>query len=323
MIFYRVIAYYSPIIYSLSIIKQREITLFMFKKWFAGKTNKEIGVYLTDKQISICQVKDSHPILLAKKKLNSEKQWSEIFVELVNEHQLQGAQVSVVLGREHYQTFNIEKPKVHDSELLATLPFSIKDLVSESVFDLVVDYYDMPFQQRKGEQITAICVPKKRILAIRDMVLQSGLQLNRIITEELALTALLGIHDEANILLSQHNNELILTVAKEGQLYFTHHLRGFNELLALPLAEVESALIEGLSLELQRALDYISSQLRINGIGTLYLAVVCPDINLLAEKLGDYLSRNVKSYCVSENENAQFDCLSIIAYGGLIGEHNS
>ncbi|WP_413701264.1 hypothetical protein ACLKMH_06110 [Psychromonas sp. KJ10-10] len=295
----------------------------MFKQWFTKKTKKEIGLYLSDKKMTLCHIKEGQPILIAKKTLNSEKQWPEIFSELANEHQLQGCQVSVVLGREHYQSFDIEKPKVNEAELLATLPFSIKDLVSESVFNLVVDYYDMPFQQRKGEQIKAICVPKLRVLAIRDMLLTAGLQLKSITIEELALSALLGTHSEANILLSQHGNELVLTVAKEGQLYFSHRLRGFNELIALPLEEVEDALLEGLSLELQRALDYISSQLRINGISTLYLALVCPDIDMLSEKLGSYLARNVKPYYIGSAEHSTLDYLSIIAYGGLMGEQQS
>lgn len=288
----------------------------MLKKWFSKQTEKKISLYLGDKQIAICHQLDGRPTLLAKKAVNSDAQWLEMFTVLVQEFQLQGCQVSVVLGREFYQTFDIEKPKVDQSELLATLPFSIKDLVSESVFDLVVDYYDMPLQQRKGEQITAICLPKTRVLMIRDMLLGAGLKLKGITIEDLALTALLGKHDEANILLSQQNNELVLTVVKEGQLYFTHRLRGFNELLVLPLEEVENALLDGLSLELQRALDYVSSQLRINAIGTLYLAVICPDIKLLSEKLGGYLARNVSPY----GEEGQYDFLSILAYGGLVEE---
>jgi len=286
----------------------------MLEKWFSKQIEKQISLYLGGKQIAICHQLEGSPTLLAKKSLNSDGQWGEVFSALVQEFKLQGCQVSVVLGREFYQTFDIEKPKVEEAELLATLPFSIKDLVSESVFDLVVDYYDMPFQQRKGDQITAICLPRTRVLMIRDMLFKSGLKLKGITIEDLALTALLGVHEEANILLSQQNNELVLTVVKEGQLYFTHRLRGFNELLVLPLEEVENALLDGLSLELQRALDYVSSQLRINAIGTLYIAVVCPDIKLLSEKLGSYLARNVSPY----GENGQYDFLSLLAYGGLM-----
>lgn len=288
----------------------------MFKKLFSKSIKKNISLYLGDKEIAICHQHEGRGTLLAKKRVSSEKQWLEAFSELVNEHQLQGCQASVVLGRSFYQTFDIDKPKVEESELLATLPFSIKDLVSDSVFDLVVDYFDMPFQQRKGEQITVTCMPRQRVLQIRDMVLGSGLTLQDITIEELALTALLGEHEEANILLSQQGNELVLTVTKSGQLCFTHHLRGFNELLALPLVEVESALLDGLSLELQRALDYINSQLRINTIGALYLAVICPDIKELSEKLGGYLARNVLPF----GEQDQYDFLSLLAYGGLAEE---
>ncbi|PKF62965.1 hypothetical protein CW745_05945 [Psychromonas sp. psych-6C06] len=285
----------------------------MLKKLLSKKTTKEISLYLGDKQIAICHLFKGRPTLLAKKAVNSEGQWLEAVSALFTEHNLSDCTVSVVLGRDFYQTFDIEKPKVEASELMASLPFSIKDLVSESVFDLIVDYFDMPFQQRKGEQITVICVPKVRVLMIRDMIIATGCQLNVITIEDLALTRLLGDHEEANILLSQQNNELVLTVVKEGQLYFTHRLRGFNDLIALPLADVENALLDGLSLEIQRVLDYISSQLRINNIGVLYLALVCPDIALLSEKLGAYLARNVQPY----GEDGQYDFLSIIAYGGL------
>lgn len=291
----------------------------MLKKLFNKKIEKEISLYLGERQIAICHRQEGELLLLAQKVVTSEKQWEDVFRALVNEHQLQGAQVSVVLGRDFYQTLDLERPKVEESELLATLPFSIKDLVSESIFDLIVDYYDMPFQQRKGDQITVIYLPKVRVLMIRDMLLTSGVKLRGITIEELALTALLGTHKEANILLSQQNNELVLTVVKEGQLYFSHRLRGFNELLALPLEEVESALLDGLSLELQRALDYINSQLQITTIDTLYLALVCPDIKLLSEKLGAYLARNVLPY----GDEKQYDFLSILAYGGLMAEHKS
>lgn len=285
----------------------------MLKKLLVKKKQTEIGLYLGDKQIALCHSQQGKIILLAKKTVNSEKQWAELFSTFVDQFQLTGNAISVVLGREFYQTFDIEKPKVDESELLATLPFSIKDLISESIFDQVVDYVDMPFQQRKGEQVTAICVPRSRVLMIRDMVLSSGCQLNGITIEELALARLLGVHEEANILLSQQKNELVLTVVKEGQLYFTHRLRGFNDLLVLPLEEVENALLDGLSLEIQRALDYISSQLRINAIGALYLAVICPDIKLLSEKLGTYLARNVLPF----GEDNEYDFLSLMAYGAI------
>ena len=288
----------------------------MLKKLFSKKLTKEISLYLSAKQISICHFQADKVTLLVTKVISSENQWLDVFIKLADEFQLSGFQVSVVLDRDFYQTFDIDKPQVDESELLATLPFSIKDLISESIFDQVVDYIDMPFQQRKGEQITVISIPKARVLLIRDMILNAGCQLKAITIQELSLTRLLGDHDEANILLSQQHNELVLTVVKSGQLHFTHRLRGFNELLPLPLDDVENALLDGLSLEIQRALDYINSQLRINAIGTLHLALVCPDIKLLSEKLGAYLARNVQPF----GETEQYDYHALIAYGALMPE---
>ncbi len=286
----------------------------MFKTLFSKKSPAQISLFLGMKRLAICLLEDGRIRLLAQATVSSDSQWPKVFESFVNEHKLHNSQVSVVLSRDFYQTFDIEKPKVEENELMASLPFAIKDLVSESIFDLVVDYYDRPFQQHKGNQITAVCVPKQRILSIRDMVLKYAMKLKEITVEELALTRLLGNRAEVNLLLSQQNNELVLTVVKEGQLFFSHRLRGFNELLALPLSDVENTLLDGLSLELQRALDYINSQLRIASISHLYLALVCPDINLLAEKLGSYLAKNVVPF----GEKDQYDFSNILAYGLLM-----
>lgn len=281
---------------------------------FSKKTPISISLFLGMNRLAICLLKEGEISLLDQVNISSDSEWEEVFESLVNTHKLQNAQVSVVLSRDFYQTFDIEKPKVEESELMANLPFSIKDLVAESIFDLIVDYYDRPVVPHKDEQITAVCVARQRIIKIRDMVLKHDMQLKEITIEELALTRLLGDSEEVNLLLSQQNNELVLTVVKEGQLFFSHRLRGFNELLALPLSDVEETLVDGLSLELQRVLDYINSQLRLTSISHLYLALVCPDITLLAEKLGLYLAKNVVPF----GEKEQYDFTNILAYGVLM-----
>lgn len=285
----------------------------MLKKLFSKKSTSKISLYLGSDHLALCLLENEDVRLLAHKKVTSDLEWPALFSALISEHKLSGSQLSVVLSRDFYQTFDIEKPKVEENELMASLPFAIKDLISESIFDQVVDYYDRPFQPQKGEQITAVCVPRKRIISIRDMAVASAIQLKEVTTEELALARLLGDSEEINLLLSQQHNELVLTVVKEGQLFFSHRLRGFNELLALPLND-ENPLLDSLSLELQRALDYINSQLRITSISHLYLALVCPDIELLAIKLSDYLAKNVVPFA----DQGKYDFANILAYGPLI-----
>jgi len=286
----------------------------MLKSLFSKKSQAQISLFLGMNKLSVCLLDAGQIRLLQQVPISSDAQWEDSLESIVSEHKLHNAQAAIVLSRDFYQTFTIEKPKAADNELMASLPFAIKDLVSESIFDLIVDYYDMPVQQHKGKQITAVCIAKQRVISIRDMLLKQSISIKEITTEELALTRLLGNSSEVNILLSQQNNELVLTVAKQGQLFFSHHLRGFNELLALPLNDTENLLLDGLSLELQRALDYINSQLRITSIAHLYLAVVCPDLALLAEKLSAYLGKNVVPF--SQQENCDFT--NILAYSLLL-----
>lgn len=283
----------------------------MFKNPFAHRAKKTISIFLSMHKVAICIEKEGQSELVAGELIKSDADWPAVINKMVSEHHLQGFHASVVIGKDFYQTFDIDKPKLEEKELLATLPFSIKDLVMESIFDLVVDYYDKPAQVRKNDQITVVCIPKSCVIGLRDMLDDHELKLVAITTEEMAICQLFEHSEEANLLISQQEKELVLSVIKNGQLYFSLRIRGYNDLLPLPLEGIDNPLVDGLSLEIQRALDYINSQLRINAIGTLYLALQCPDINLLAEKLNAYINKNVKPF--PEQYNYHF----LLAYGGF------
>ena len=287
----------------------------LLKGLFSKQSTARISLYLANNRIAICHTDNNSVALLAQETISSESQWESVFTSLVKKYQLQHSEISVVLSRDFYKTFDIEKPNVADNELLASLPFAIKDLVSESIFDLVVDYYDRPVQ-RKGTQITTVCVAKNMVIKIRDMVLKEKIKLKDITIEELAITCLLEDSEQANILLSQYNNDLILTVVKNAQPYFSRRLRGLASQLPMQLDSPENTLVDDLSLEIQRVLDYINSQLSITKIEHLHLALTCPDINCLVDKLNGYLAINIVSF----GDDGQYDFENIPAYGPLIAE---
>ncbi|TEW56743.1 hypothetical protein E2R68_01495 [Psychromonas sp. RZ22] len=283
----------------------------MFKNIFPGRIKSTISIYLGMHKVAICEEKNGQVTLIAGEFIQSDAEWPAVIKKMVAKYALKHVNVSVVIAKNFYQTFDIDKPQLEEKELLATLPFTIKDLVSESVFDLVVDYFDKPQQVRKNPQITIVCLPKSRVIAIREILSNNDLILKRVTTEEMAACQLFENSDEANILLSQQGNELLLSVVKNSQLYFSLRIRGYNEYLPMILENVESQLVEGLSLEIQRALDYINSQLGIQTIGCLYLALQCPDIQLLSEKLGSYLDKTVQPF------DEQYDYHFLFAYGGF------
>jgi MSHA biogenesis protein MshI len=287
----------------------------MFKGIFSKKPTTRISLYLAKNRIALCHIKNGQVESLAHESIFSEAQWETVFSSFVQQYQLQNSEASVVLSRDFYQTFDIEKPKVAESELLVSLPFAIKDLVSESIFDLVVDYYDRPLQ-RQSVKITTICVAKATIIKIRDMVLNEKIKLKNITIEELAITYLLEDSEQANILLSQYNNDLILTVVKNAHPYFSRRLRGLGAKLTTALDSTENTLVDDLSLEIQRVLDYINSQLGITKVEHLYLALTCPDINALVNSLNSYLTLKIVPF----GDEGQYDFDNFPAYGPLIAE---
>ena len=283
----------------------------MLKTLFSNRSKKSISIYFGMNKVAICEYVNGKPVLIAGELIQSDDEWSITIKKMVNEYRLKNHNVAVVIGKDFYQKFDIDKPDLEEKELQATLPFTIKDLVSESVFDLVVDYFDKPEQVRKNAQITVVCIPKKRVLQLRDLLSDNELVLKSITTEEIATSQLFAKSEEANILLSQQDTEILLSVVKNGQLYFSLRLRGYNDLLSTPLQEGENPLVDGLSLEIQRALDFINSQLQINTIGALYLALQCPDIDLLSSELANYIDKQVRPFPADYN----YDFL--LAYGGF------
>ena len=289
----------------------------MLKTLFPNRSKKTISLYFGMNKVAICECVNAQPVLITGELIQSDDEWSITVKKMVNEYRLKNHNVAVVIGKDFYQKFDIDKPDLEDKELLTTLPFAIKDLVDESVFDLVVDYFDKPEQVRKNAQITVVCIPKKRVLQLRDLLSDNELTLKSITTEEIATSQLFEnsqlfeTNDEANILLSQQGAEILLSVVKSGQLYFSLRIRGYNELLPMPLIEGENPLVDGLSLEIQRALDFINSQLQINTIGVLYLALQCPDIDLLSSKLTNYIGKQVRPFPTDYNYSF------LLAYGGF------
>jgi len=113
----------------------------MLNTFFSSKPTASISLFLGIDRIALCIRQKKQVSLLAQTAITSDSQWAEKFDSWVDEFKLHKYQVSVVLSRDFYQTFDIEKPKVAENELLASLPFAIKDLITDSIFDVVVDIY--------------------------------------------------------------------------------------------------------------------------------------------------------------------------------------
>ncbi|WP_432468928.1 hypothetical protein [Agarivorans sp. Z349TD_8] len=209
------------------------------------------------------------------KAVTSIEQWPEVFASLCkeagigNEHQ-----IVFVLGNQHYQQFQVEKPNVAQEELADAVPWTIKDMVAEPVQELVVDYYQIPVAPMTAEKLNVVCVSKPIIRQLVALAKEQGLKLQGITIESIATANLLEANERCQMLLWQaKGRDLELSVVRQGQICFSRQLRAFSSLGRMQEIEFTQNFFDSLSLELQRSIDYISATLKLPEVSLIQLAI--------------------------------------------------
>ena len=290
----------------------------MLKNIFNRKSKNKISLLIGLHKITVCHKVGDDVEWLDHQLISNDSEWEAAFSKIVVPHELQGAQVDVVLNHHLFENYEIDKPNVPEAEIAAALPFAIKSLVKGSIFDLVVDYYDKPDQLRKTRQINVVTVQRANVIRIRDMILSAKLTLNSISTVDNALLNLFPPSDHVTLLLSQNDNLIILSIIKQGRLYFSYKMRGFDALLENNLEEKElEEIIERFSLEIQRSLDFVNAQMKLSTIKRAYIAFQTLNDDFLIKKLNGYLGLEMKTY---KNKTCRYT--QIEAYAALMGDNS-
>jgi MSHA biogenesis protein MshI len=188
--------------------------------------------------------------------------WPQALKSYVEKEKLANTPCHVALSLRHYQILQVDKPKVAENELKQALRWAIKDLLPEHK-DLAVDYFDLPQQTSGANKVNVVAIAAEQIKQISAGIMQSGLNLSSISVEELATCNLLAQQEEAIIALMQEpGEEVCLNIIKQGKLYFSRRLRGYESLSSLSVDELQLGIVDNLSIEIQRSMDYFESQLR-------------------------------------------------------------
>jgi len=204
-----------------------------------------------------------------------------------NKHQLQG-QCHLVLAASQTQVVLVDKPNIPEDEVNAALKWQIKDLVSYSPEDMVLDYFDGPTLAGGNEKINVVCASKKDLLTFIEPLSQNGLVLKTITTEEFAFASLVPVQNDACLMVCQQpNEEIVLLIVKQGKVYFSRRLRGFSQISTKSEDELSFGVVDSLSLEIQRSTDYFERQLKQAPIRTIEVIVPIPTEALLARKLAE------------------------------------
>ncbi|MCE2596029.1 biogenesis protein MshI [Motilimonas cestriensis] len=293
----------------------------MFTKLWQTKASHSIGVYFRPDMIAVVVMNKSGLQQLHTKPITSSELWPQALAEIVSKNQLKKGRVYGVLSQHFYQQLQIERPNVADDELTQSLPFAIKELVSEPLHELVLDYYQVPAVPMMAERLNVIYSQKSVIKRVVKSVAEAGLTLEHIGIEELALANLLTAQAETQMLIYQHSaDDVRISVVRDNALYFSRHLRGFQS-LCQQAQQMDTFLLEGLGLELQRSLDYVVAQLKIADVNRIKLSLPSPYANEIAEQIGETLGRKVIAIPMPDTPE-QGDALPAMAAIPFIGQIN-
>ncbi|MGF1685792.1 PilN domain-containing protein [Photobacterium japonica] len=242
-------------------------------------------------------------------------EWPEALCRLLDRHPLKGYALRVVLGHGLYQSMLIDKPELPREEYPTALPFLVRELVNESPQDLVADGFTAPLKER----LQVFCTQRRPLELLAQACIDAGYTLLSVSAEEVVWGQLTHPQQSQLLLHRRGNDNLQLSAFKQQSLCFQRQLRGF----ASPLLPVDSdpaintALqLDGLALELQRSLDFLSAQLRDAPITQLVMSCDGDDDQCLAQALSERLSVNVVS--VKPPHEALHSNAFRIAYAAVI-----
>ncbi|NQZ81755.1 MAG: hypothetical protein HRT52_12135 [Colwellia sp.] len=255
------------------------------KKFFSKtQSTHNIGVSLRQQSLAFCYIPD-----------NGENKCQKIASEnvvhglstLKSEYQLEGV-CQVVLSSGQYQIIQVDKPNVPESEILGALKWQIKDLVPYSPENMMLDYFDGPTLVGAAEKINVVCAEFSVLKEIVDRLDKEDLTVNMITTAEFAFAKLLPIQSSPCLLVCQREDEdVLLLIVQEGRVYFHRRLRGYAQISIKSEDELAMTVIDPLSLEIQRSIDYFERQLKQAPIKSIKVIIPIVNEGFLARKLAE------------------------------------
>jgi MSHA biogenesis protein MshI len=246
--------------------------------------------------------------------------WQAQLKNYVESHHLNNTQCNIALSISKYQMLQIDRPAVEDSELNQALQWAVKEqLFSDDEF--TIDYFDPPAAASNVKKLNVVAINKQDIVDIRDGVLKAGLVLNTISVEELTTCNLMAPSDDAIITLKQEEGgQLSLNIVKRNQLFFSRRLRGYENLANLSQEELKIGVVDNLSLEIQRSMDYFESQLRQAPVKKVYIALDIIHQDALAEMIKQMIFISVEKFVpeVAASDDMPIKSTSFASLGAAI-----
>jgi len=247
-------------------------------------------------------------------------QRNEVLKAWVGSSKVTGVQTVLNMSADQYQMFQVDRPEVEESELLSALQWKIRDMIDYELDDAVIGAFDFPEEASKGRDIvTVVCARKVIVKGYVDLVLAAGLDLRCIDITELSLRNVLiklDPSEASKAILYLRKGTGMLVFCKGEILYFSRRTTFSFEGLNSP--SEQQKVIEGLSLEIQRSMDYCESQLGLRPPKKLLMVIpetTTPLVNLLSGELAvSVVEADISGLWALDNGASN----SLVALGGAL-----
>lgn len=231
--------------------------------------------------------------------------WESALELQLKSEESRGGKVRIILSSTFYQTYQIEKPEMPESEWPVALPFLLKDLISEKITDIVANAVALP----TSSKLQVYVLPKKILNKLIHIATVSGVELEDVVPEDEIWGHSAGELSNFILLQRSKNGHFKLGAYVEHTVCFQRTIRSVTP----PLTGVASSALQldGLALELQRSIDYLSSQIKGTQLHQLKICCDEEDEDELQNVLNDTLSSKVSRLTEVERESSGSFLISI------------
>lgn len=253
-----------------------------------------VGIAVSLDTVTFCALKkNGMSMQVAFEETVSFGQWGDHLEKWVVQHGLAGTPTFAAFSIHWYQILQIDRPTVEAAEINAALSWSVKELTGSDK-EMVIDYTDLPVPLSGNAKINVFALPQKEIETLSKKIFEANLDLKQITVEELATSELVPIQNEPILTLVQEaGEEICLNIIKDGQLYLSRRLKGFENLGSFSEEELKMGIGESLSVQIQRSMDFYESQLRQAPVRQIMMRLDTPHRDALAAQIEQVVSAKV------------------------------
>ena len=237
----------------------------------------------------------------------------ELLKKMVADSKLKGMPAFFVLDTSQYSVLQVEAPEVPPEELKNAVRWRIKDMIDFHLDDAEIEIIHLPESKRAGSQrLMYVIVTRTSVVeTIASDLDYAGLDVKTIDISELALRNMTFADAEENragALLYLSENLSMIEICNNGCLCLSRHINLDFSRVDLSSPESRMEIMDMLSLEVQRSLDYYESQFANGAAAKVNMISQVPiSVDEFREVAGSYLTASINPLTAVDTINGMAD----------------